>query len=60
MPLFSFLKLNVDGSSFGNPGPSGGGFIVRDASGDIVLTKSVLLATIVRVFLLNLMLFCLA
>ncbi|KAG2717585.1 hypothetical protein I3760_03G182300 [Carya illinoinensis] len=30
------IKLNVDGSSCGNPGPAGGGGILRDYRGDVI------------------------
>ena len=36
----SGLKLNVDGSSRGNPGQAGGGFVVRDSSGWVILAES--------------------
>lgn len=29
-PLEGWVKVNFDGASKGNPGPSGAGFIVRD------------------------------
>ena len=32
----SFIKLNFDGSSKGNPGKSGIGFIVRDYHGTVI------------------------
>jgi ribonuclease HI len=32
-PEFPTYKLNVDGSSLGNPGFSGGGIVVRDSYG---------------------------
>ncbi|KAK1562591.1 hypothetical protein Q3G72_014539 [Acer saccharum] len=35
-PLDGILKFNVDGSSRGNPGPSGIGGIMRDSKGDIL------------------------
>lgn len=37
-PPPSVLKLNFEGSSFGNPGPSGFGCVVRDSDGKIVMT----------------------
>ena len=33
-------KLNVDGSSMGNPAYAGGGIVVRDATGSLVLLQS--------------------
>lgn len=33
-----FVKLNSDGSSRGNPGPSGGGGIIKDADGKMLIT----------------------
>ena len=35
LPSFPYSKLNVDGSSLGNPGHSGGGGIVRDHHGQV-------------------------
>lgn len=40
LPPHSFYKLNVDGSSLGNPGPSGGGFIIRDDLGNFVSARA--------------------
>lgn len=34
------LKLNVDDSSMGNPGSSGGGCVVRDGSAEVLLAAS--------------------
>ncbi|XP_043692976.1 uncharacterized protein LOC122643420 [Telopea speciosissima] len=31
------MKLNVDGASKGNSGPSGGGGVIRDSSGNVVM-----------------------
>lgn len=35
-----FIKLNVDGSSLGNSGPSGGGGLVRDHFGHVLTAFS--------------------
>ncbi|TXG56158.1 hypothetical protein EZV62_017471 [Acer yangbiense] len=35
-PSLGRLKLNLDGSSFGNPGPAGGGGVLRDSSGNFI------------------------
>ncbi|CAA3010428.1 kDa ribonuclease H [Olea europaea subsp. europaea] len=36
-----WVKLNVDGSCFGNPGPYGGGGMIRDHYGNLVVCFSV-------------------
>lgn len=35
-PPEGFVKLNVDGSSLGNPGPSGAGGVFRDSGGNVL------------------------
>ena len=35
-PGLGRLKLNLDGSSLGNPGPAGGGGVLRDSSGNFI------------------------
>ena len=40
MPPQGFLKLNIDGASKGNPGLSGGGAILRNSLGQLVLAGS--------------------
>ena len=35
-PLDGYFKLNTEGSSHENPGPDGGGRILRDSNGDLV------------------------
>lgn len=35
-PKPGWLKLNFDGASRGNPGPSGIGYVIRDHSGSII------------------------
>ena len=35
-PSASFMKINIDGSSRGNSGPTGNGRISRDSSGLVV------------------------
>ncbi|CAI9759581.1 unnamed protein product [Fraxinus pennsylvanica] len=35
-PAVGWVKLNVDGSSVGNPGPCGGGGVIRDHDGNLV------------------------
>lgn len=40
---FKELTLYADGGSRGNPGPSASGFVLLDASGDIILRKGVYL-----------------
>ncbi|KAF5473311.1 hypothetical protein F2P56_009932 [Juglans regia] len=35
-PKPGWVKLNVDGCSLGNPGPSGAGGIIRDDKGDLI------------------------
>ncbi|KAK1564397.1 hypothetical protein Q3G72_002354 [Acer saccharum] len=35
-PALGRLKLNLDGSSLGNPGPAGGGHVLRDSSGNFI------------------------
>ena len=32
-PSHGWVKLNTDGSSLGNPGPAGGGGVIRDEEG---------------------------
>ncbi|KAG6658896.1 hypothetical protein CIPAW_04G193300 [Carya illinoinensis] len=39
------LKLNVDGSSMGNPGAAGAGGVLRDSKGDLLMAFSVHLGT---------------
>ncbi|CAK9173003.1 unnamed protein product, partial [Ilex paraguariensis] len=39
-PLPGFLKLNTDGASKGNPGPAGGGVVLRNEWGQMVLAGS--------------------
>lgn len=39
-PSFPFYKLNIDGSSVGNPGPAGGGIVLRDFFGNVVVAKA--------------------
>ena len=36
MPPSGCVKLNIDGSSLGNPGPSGAGGVLRDSDGTIL------------------------
>ncbi|CAA7390788.1 unnamed protein product [Spirodela intermedia] len=40
LPPVGHLKLNVDGAARGNPGPAGGGDILQDHRGSIILTFS--------------------
>lgn len=39
-PLQGQFKVNIDRSSFGNPGCSGGGIVVRDSEANIILAAS--------------------
>ncbi|KAK9268800.1 hypothetical protein L1049_000564 [Liquidambar formosana] len=39
-PPAGVLKLNIDGASKGNPGPSGGGSILRNDLGEVLFTTS--------------------
>ena len=39
-PPANSIKLNSDGASKGNPGPAGGGFILRDHTGNMVYALS--------------------
>ncbi|CAK9166787.1 unnamed protein product [Ilex paraguariensis] len=39
-PSYGILKLNIDGASKGNPGRSGGGAILRNSDGQMVLAGS--------------------
>ncbi|CAK9179598.1 unnamed protein product [Ilex paraguariensis] len=39
-PSAGTLKMNVDGAAKGNPGPSGGGMVVRNECGGVVLAAS--------------------
>ncbi|XP_042952286.1 uncharacterized protein LOC122289378 [Carya illinoinensis] len=40
-PCSNWVKLNIDGSSLGNPGPAGAGGVIRDASGHMCAAFSV-------------------
>ncbi|KAF5461917.1 hypothetical protein F2P56_017977 [Juglans regia] len=40
-PRQGWVKLNTDGSSFGNPGTSGAGGVIRDEDGRLLLAYSV-------------------
>ncbi|XP_042939531.1 uncharacterized protein LOC122274569 [Carya illinoinensis] len=44
-PTLGRLKLNVDGSSNGNPGAAGAGGVLRDSKGDLLMSFSVHLGT---------------
>ncbi|XP_022852508.1 uncharacterized protein LOC111374112 [Olea europaea var. sylvestris] len=35
-PADGWVKLNIDGSSLGNPGPCGGGGVIRDHHGNMI------------------------
>ena len=41
LPFQGICKLNTDGCLLGNPGPSGGGGVLRDSSGDLLFGFSI-------------------
>ncbi|KAG7945159.1 hypothetical protein I3843_15G138800 [Carya illinoinensis] len=45
------LKLNLDGSSLGNPGPSGGGGILRDGNGKLIFAYSMSFGNLTSIYL---------
>ena len=50
LPPSGWAKLNTDGSSFGNPGPAGGGGVIRDSLGTWIqgFSRSIGFATSVQ------------
>jgi ribonuclease HI len=50
LPPLGWAKLNTDGASSGNPGPAGGGGVIRDSRGDWVrgFSRSIGLASSVQ------------
>lgn len=49
-PPMGSWKLNTDGSSLGNPGPAGGGYVVRGPHSEIIHAAAVFLGTATSLF----------